>query len=86
MPYFDIPGQTRFPATSPIDCQNHCKEYTGCTNFIYFEKKCWLKSGFKELTFREGYVWGPKDCGRYSEICFKPKYILGCLLFINECV
>lgn len=65
MPYFDIPGKTAFPATSAIDCQNNCKKVNGCTNFIYFQQNCWLKSEFKELTFRKGYVWGPKDCGRY---------------------
>ena len=72
MPYFDISGKSGFPATSPTDCQKHCREFNGCTNFIYFQRKCWLKSGFKELSFREGYVWGPKDCGRYNKLYLGP--------------
>ena len=62
MPQYDIPGQTGIPASSATDCQIKCKASTLCTNFIYFQQKCWLKEGYAEPNFREGYVWGPKNC------------------------
>ena len=62
MPQYDIPGQTGIPASSATDCQIKCKASTLCTNFIYFQQQCWLKEGYAEPNFREGYVWGPKSC------------------------
>ena len=64
MSYFDIPGQAGIPSASVTECQLKCNNFVGCTNFVYVEQSCWLKNGFGEVTFREGYVWGPKNCGR----------------------